>query len=662
MLLSRVQTAASQKRRTLLVFRSTVPAVLSSRSLLGCTLLLLLAGPVLATDPSLRSVFIASAVAATGGLVLLWRRDTLSMRGVLVGALVLRVAYAPLLPVLSDDMFRYVWDGWLQMRGVNPYHWTPDAKALAAWHDRPLFEKLNSASYYSVYPPLSQLVFAAGGWASTTDWQVSYFVIKGIFLALEGAGLGLLATLTTARNVLLYAWNPLVLVEVAGQAHTEAALIPFLVGAVWAVRRGAGRWASVAIAGASLVKLYPLVLGPFLLRRFGWRAVWPGALVVVAASVPYAAPYVLPHMKASVDLYAVLFEFNAGLYYAAKQGLFLLTADDWSKTLGPAFRAAFLGLLPVLYAVDAWRDWPFRTAALWTLGLFLVLSTTVHPWYLLGVLALAVLAERPAWAWVWLGACALGTYAFYTGGAYWPWVVAGWGGAALFGLRRLPPAADAVLQRVQQQRAERKADHLAPALGTYAAQTDAPLCVLDLGAGEGYVGAEIRDRYNARVHLADVVDMNRTALPFARYDGTHLPYPHDAFDVTVLVYVLHHCQDPEQVLREALRVSRRGVLVVESVYHRPLQRRVLRVLDQAANRLRSAGRMNDQEEHLHFRRPAAWDVVFATLNASVRHRKTHGSWIHPQATWWVEPPATGDEETAAPASGSAYCASPPSSS
>ena len=572
------------------------------------------------------------------GLVVLWRRNALSLRGVLIGAAALRIAYAPLLPVLSDDMFRYVWDGWLQMEGINPFRWTPDAAALSDWHDTALFDAMNSASYYSVYPPLSQMVFALGGLASETDWRVSYFVIKGVFLAFEGAGVWMLAQLTSARNVLLYAWNPLVLVEVAGQAHTEAALIPFLIGAVWAVQRGWGRWASVAVAGAGLVKLYPFVLGPLLLRRFGWRAVWPGALVVVAASLPYAAPYVLPHMKTSVDLYAHLFEFNAGLYFAVKEAFWAMTGADWSKTLGPAFRVLFLATVPVLYVLDAWRDWSFRRAALITIGTFFVLSTTVHPWYLLSVLPLAVLGNRPSWAWLWLGTCAIGTYGFYTGGAYWPWVVAGWGGAALLALR---PAADAALQRIQQKRARQKVDHLAPALhrlNQTQRRDEAPLCVLDLGAGEGYVGRELQQRFGARVRLADVVDMNRTRLPLDVYDGRTLPYDDNAFDVTVVYYVLHHCAHPERVLAEALRVSRH-VLIVESVYHSELQRRVLRSLDQGANRLRSAGKMNAQEEHLAFRTPTQWSAALHALGARPDHHTVHGSWLHPQATWHVQAPA-----------------------
>lgn len=404
--------------------------------LLGGTGVVLLSCPVWAAVPSLWTLLVAACFVAGAGLLGLWWRDVLSTREVIWGAILLRLAFLPLLPGLTDDPFRYIWDGWLQLDGINPYRYVPSNAALAPFQDAALYEKLNSPEYYSIYPPLLQYVFAFGALFYDGDWLVPYYVLKIIFVAAELAGVAILARLTSARNLLLYAWNPLVLIETAGQGHTEALLMPLLFGALWAVRRRRGGLASAAIAGAGLVKIYPFALGPFLLRRFGGRAVWPGALVVAGLSVPYAAPYALPHIKESVDLFAQLFEFNAGPYYALKHFLWAWTGTDWSKTIGPWFRRVFLASLPVLYVLDAWRDWSFRRACLLVLGTFLVLSTTVHPWYLLPVIGLGVMGPRPSWHWIWLGLCSVGTYLFYVDGLYWPWIWLGWGGAgAIFLLK-----------------------------------------------------------------------------------------------------------------------------------------------------------------------------------------------------------------------------------
>ncbi|WP_233992464.1 hypothetical protein [Salinibacter altiplanensis] len=393
--------------------------------------IVLLSGPLWAAFESTWPVLVGASFLGSAGLCLLWRRDAPSMREVLWGALILRVAYLPVGPGLTDDLFRYIWDGWLQWEGINPYRYVPSDPALTSFQDTTLYEELNSQSYYSVYPPLSQLVFALGGLFYDGSWTTSYYVLKVLIMAVEFGGVVLLARLTSARNVLLYAWNPLVLIETAGQGHTEALLVLLLLTAVWAVRQHCGACASLAIAGAGLVKIYPFALGPFLLRRFGWRAVWPGGLLVVGLSLPYAAPYALPHIKASVDLFAKLFEFNAGPYYATKHALWAWTGADWSKTIGPLFRRLFLISLPVLYGLDAWYKWSFRRACLLVIGALFVLSTTVHPWYLLPVIALGVVGPRPSWHWLWLGTCSIGTYLFYVDGPYWVWIWMGWGGAAV---------------------------------------------------------------------------------------------------------------------------------------------------------------------------------------------------------------------------------------
>ncbi len=356
------------------------------------------------------------------------------MTEVLWGALILRLAFFPLLPELTDDPFRYIWDGMLQWEGINPYKFVPSASELEVFQDNTLYQDLNSKEYYSIYPPISQLFFALGALFYDGHWVPPYYILKAVLVAVEFAGVAVLTRLTTARNVLLYAWNPLVLIETAGQGHTEALLMPLLFLALWAVQKQKGGLASVAIAGAGLVKLYPFAFGPYLLRRFGWRAVWPGALLVVGLSIPYAAPYALPHIMTSVDLFFELFEFNAGPYYFVKHLLWAWTGADWSKTIGPVFRGLFLLSLPVLYFLDARRDWSFRRACLLLIGTFLVLSTTVHPWYLLPVIGLGVMGPRPSWHWLWLGLCSIGTYLFYIDGLYWTWIWLGWGGAGLIAL------------------------------------------------------------------------------------------------------------------------------------------------------------------------------------------------------------------------------------
>jgi SAM-dependent methyltransferase len=587
---------------------------------------------VLARDPSWWYGFVGTVIAASVLIMALWRRNAITTPQVVALALVFRVAFLPLLPVLSDDAYRYVWDGMLQVRGINPYQYRPEAPELAAFRNEPIFEYLNSASYYSVYPPLSQVLFAIGGLFYDQGWTISYYVIKGLFAALEMGGVLLLAKMIAARDLMLYAWHPLALIEGAGQGHTEAATVFFLVAAVWAVRRSSSLGASLALTAAVWVKLYPVVLIPLLWRRFGMRPAVPVTAFSVAVCLPYASVEVLYHFAASLNLYVQLFEFNAGLYYSVKELFRWATGTDWSKTLGPAFGVVFAASLPAVYWSDARFDWSFATSAILLLGLFFFCSTTVHPWYLLTVLPLAVLFRPPVWGWLWLGTCSACTYLFYIGGPYWSLVAVGWGGATV-----LFAAAygDDVLQGLLRWRAARKVARLQTAFSALVREGDGTMQVLDLGSGEGYVGAQLAEETGAEVSLADVIDLNRTSLPHVVYDGRTLPYDDAAFDVTLLYFVLHHCEDPEQVLREALRVSRGGILIVESTYAHGWQRALLRFLDRGVNRLRSGGAMDAQEEQLHFRRPEEWQSLIRQRGGAVTAEQRFGHWWHRQVLFVV---------------------------
>jgi ubiquinone/menaquinone biosynthesis C-methylase UbiE len=88
--------------------------------------------------------------------------------------------------------------------------------------------------------------------------------------------------------------------------------------------------------------------------------------------------------------------------------------------------------------------------------------------------------------------------------------------------------------------------------------------VLEIGAGNGLVAEMLQTKTGAQFTLLDVVDYNRSQLPLHVYDGKMLPFEANAFDTTMLVFVLHHNPDPRPVLHEALRVSKQNVLIVEN--------------------------------------------------------------------------------------------------
>jgi SAM-dependent methyltransferase len=133
--------------------------------------------------------------------------------------------------------------------------------------------------------------------------------------------------------------------------------------------------------------------------------------------------------------------------------------------------------------------------------------------------------------------------------------------------------------------------------------------VLDLGAGEAYVTAGLLADRGGWACAVDVGPFARARVPYAVYDGARLPFADGTFDTTLLLLVLHHCDRPEAVLDEAVRVTHRRLIVTESVARTPRDRVWLDLLDGRLNRLRHGGRMNAP---LAFRDPAAWAALFAS--------------------------------------------------
>jgi SAM-dependent methyltransferase len=577
-----------------------------------------------AGSPEYRGLFVVSVLGTGPVLVLLWKRDRLSIRAILLTALVIRLVVFPLLPSLSDDVFRYIWDGILVSGGKNPYQFIPSDPSLHDLQVNPLFQHLNSSGFYSVYPPLSQYLFALGGIIYDGDWRKSYYVIKGAILLIEFGGLFILSGMLSRRSFLLLALNPIVVFASAGQGHTDALLVMFL--GVGIARCAGGKEVSgtALVTAAGWIKLYPFFILPFLWRRFGWRSIAVSAAVILVFAAPFYAPYVIPNVSGSLDLYVRYFEFNAGPYLLVKKIFFVVTRDDWSKQLGPFFRQGFFFLMLALFIIDVRKKLRLQQAALLVVGLFLVTATTIHPWYFVGILTLIAVNGRASWHWQWLAIISAGTYLLYTGGPYWAFVTAAWTGWLLiFAITRRWD----LLFYFQRHRSRRKAATLLGLTPPIVPRDS----ILDLGAGEGFVGEAIASATGARVSLMDITDFHRVNLPFTLYDGQSIPMETDEVEYTVLYFVLHHCEDAESVVSEALRISRKGVLIVESIFNSPFEKKMLLILDPLVNRLRSRGKMGDQQEHLLFRGREEWGRLFHSLGARIDHESERMSLLHRKA-------------------------------
>lgn len=368
-------------------------------------------------------------------------RSHLPWRWGLAAALGFRLLWLPALPALSDDVYRFHWDGLLVANGVNPFQFRPDEiiadGARASIRNeaqrtrvlprlQQLYRQLNSPHYYSVYPPVCQFIFgAAACWFPDSDRGFAV-ALRVVLLAAEVGSAALLLALLAASGAPLaraarYLLHPLVIVELTGNLHFEGLVLFFLLLACWLLSRQRGAASALALALGIATKLLPVLALPPLLRRLGGRrfATYLAGVVSTLAVLfsPFLSLELLTNVGRSLALYFRSFEFNASIYYVLRAAGYWLTTYNEIALIGPALALAS-GLLGLGLA---WRERRPTLASLpQTLLLMLTayyaLATTVHPWYLTLLIGLSVLSRfrYPA---VWGGLAVL-SYAAYRTSAY----------------------------------------------------------------------------------------------------------------------------------------------------------------------------------------------------------------------------------------------------
>lgn len=326
--------------------------------------------------------------------------------GVILGfALLFRVALLFSPPALSSDVYRYAWDGRVQTAGINPYVYAPSAQELAPLRDEQIFPHINRRDAPTIYPPGAQMFLAF----SAFIFPDSVTGLKGIMILFDIATILLILRLlkktgVPSDRVLLYAWSPLVIFEVAGSGHLEAVMLPFVLLALLARMDEKPLLAGMALGVATLIKLYPAVLFPALYRRRERMFPLAFAATVLLGYLPYlygAGGRVLGFLPAYFGPWE---DFNVGLRYLVTFALAPFTTSP--RAVAMLLVTALLGAVAVYILRQRedeaflWRGYVMVSAYL------LLLPTSFHPWYLIWILPFLCL--YPSWGWLYLsGAIAL---------------------------------------------------------------------------------------------------------------------------------------------------------------------------------------------------------------------------------------------------------------
>jgi alpha-1,6-mannosyltransferase len=307
---------------------------------------------------------------------------------VLALGVALRLFAIPAQQFLSDDAFRYHWDGKVLWRGTNPYRYAPNAPELDALRVDALDARLARTELRTVYPPLAELCFAIGH--ALTPGKLAG--IQALMLLSEVSAWLLLLRELKRRglplaHLLLMAWSPLLLSQGYLPGHVDMLMLPFIVLFIVALERGSAAAAGLALALACLVKPHAVIFAPAAARRLGLRrgGVFAAMLVGVVA-----AGYALffgpgPEIFSSVTLMAQQWSFNGSLAALLRTVL----ARDAARTVAGALLAALLVL-------SAWRGRDNTARLLMAVTAFVVCTPNLFPWYLFLMMPLLVLRPDPS--------------------------------------------------------------------------------------------------------------------------------------------------------------------------------------------------------------------------------------------------------------------------
>ncbi|MFC1808285.1 hypothetical protein ACFL0T_08000 [Candidatus Omnitrophota bacterium] len=302
----------------------------------------------------------------------------------LVGfAISFRIFLLPSAPTLSNDIYRYLWDGKLTSSGIDPYI-RPDSTELLHMQDK-IYSQMDHKDCISIYPPITQLIFMI-----TYKLKPTVSMMKFIFVIFDIGTIFLLYLLLKAlkkepHNIVIYAWNPLVVIEVAGSGHLEPFAIFWLILALLLYYKKENLQSSLAMVVSILAKLITLPLLALLSLRIGRKKTFCAIIFAIICYLPFIKEW--KNILAGLSYFFGLWEFNGSVFSV----ILSITGSYVASKIVLTVLALSLLIYLSLKKVDLLKSCYLM------LGLILVLSPVVHPWYLLWIIPFICIYQNTAW-------------------------------------------------------------------------------------------------------------------------------------------------------------------------------------------------------------------------------------------------------------------------
>ncbi len=337
----------------------------------------------------------------------------------LIGLVILfRLIFLFAIPNLSQDFYRFIWDGRMILKGLNPYLSIP--QSFIQQGIQPISEAYNlyngmgemNASHYTNYPPINQLCFLIAALFASKSVFGSIIILRIIIILADIGilyyGKKLLQILNLpVKNIFWYALNPFIIIEMTGNLHFEPVMLFFLICSLYQLHQQKWTFAAILLACSISVKLIPLLFLPLFYQWFikkeqkwliGIQKLSLFYIITLAALIisflPFYSSEFIKNYSDSVGLWFKKFEFNASFYYIFREIGYLFRGWNEIEIIGKT--TPFLTITFVLI-VSFFRNnksmIQLITALLFGLCFYYFTTTTVHPWYLATPLILSIFTK-----------------------------------------------------------------------------------------------------------------------------------------------------------------------------------------------------------------------------------------------------------------------------
>lgn len=334
-----------------------------------------------------------------------------NFRFLVIAGTLFRLVFLFAEPNLSQDFYRFVWDGQLICHGINPYLHLPKDLIFDIHRTIPnaleLYNGMGelSASHYSNYPPLNQLIFAFAALLTGSSTLGSIMVMRIIIILADLGvfyfGRKLLSRMNKPPHLIFwYFLNPLVILELTGNLHFEGVMLCLFMGSLYLLFQKKWPVAAVIYALSIGIKLVPLIFLPLFLKYFGFRKSLSffgiiGGIGLILL-LPFYAPEFIANYSRTIGLWFSNFEFNASLYNLVKHMGIQWNAKPWEliKTYGKIIPWIIIFAVALITFIRENNKMnTLITSMLWILSTYYFLSATVHPWYVIFLVLLCLFTE-----------------------------------------------------------------------------------------------------------------------------------------------------------------------------------------------------------------------------------------------------------------------------